>query len=64
VWEAAIRQGATGARSAGPRGQDGPAKRPRPSGERGSVQLERRYELAAAGPKATEKILFRIKFDF
>jgi hypothetical protein len=32
VWEAAIRQGATDARSAGPRGQDGSAERPRPSG--------------------------------
>jgi hypothetical protein len=65
VWEAAIRQGATGARSAGPRGRDGPAERPRPIRERGSDRLERRKnEWAAAGPKAMEKILFRIKFNF
>jgi hypothetical protein len=43
---------AGGAPSAGLRGRDGPAERPRPSGERGSGRLERRKnEWAAAGPK-------------
>jgi hypothetical protein len=42
--EAAIRQSATDARSAGPRGRARPAKRPRPSGERGGgdSQLKRK----------------------
>jgi hypothetical protein len=35
-----------------------------PSGKRGSGGLERKKEWAAAGPKVTGKILFRIKFDF
>jgi hypothetical protein len=36
VKEAASGQGATDSRSSGPRGQAGPAERPRPSGERES----------------------------
>jgi hypothetical protein len=58
VWEAAIRQGATGARSAGPRGRDGPAERLRPSGEGEKRLVEKKRRWAAGGPKATEKILF------
>jgi hypothetical protein len=70
VWEVAIRQGATGARPAGPRGRDGPTERPRPSGEGGE---EGRWKRKEDGPRlgrkagwveSDGKILFRIKFDF
>jgi hypothetical protein len=43
-------------------GPAGPAKKPRPSGERGSGWLEKK-EWAVAGPKAEENY-FRIKFEF
>jgi hypothetical protein len=70
VWEAAIQQGTTDARSAGTRGRDGPAERPRPSGEGGG---EGRWKRKEDGPqlgrkgglaKSDRKNLFRIKFDF
>jgi hypothetical protein len=51
VREAAIRQGATDARSAGPRGRARPVERPRPSGERGGDGRLKRKKWAAAGPK-------------
>jgi hypothetical protein len=41
-WEATIGQGATDARSAGPRGRAGPAEGLRPSGERGSGRLKKK----------------------
>jgi hypothetical protein len=52
------------------RGPTGPAVRPRPSGKRGSGQLERKKRMGRGwterpdGPEVTGKILFRIKFDF
>jgi hypothetical protein len=52
VSEAAIRQGTTGARSAGPRGRDGPAQRLRPSGEGGGGRpVEKKRRWAVTGPK-------------
>jgi hypothetical protein len=47
--EAAIGQGATDARPAGPRGRAGSAERSRPSGERGSGRLKKK--VVTAGPK-------------
>jgi hypothetical protein len=49
VREAAIGQGAIDARPVGSRGRAGLAERSRPSGERGSGQLERK--VVTAGPK-------------
>jgi hypothetical protein len=70
VREAAIGQGVTDARSAGPRGRAGPVERPRPSWERESgrlgkekgsgLRLDRKPEL---GPIQVIKH-FRILFEF
>jgi hypothetical protein len=68
VREVAIGQGATDARSAGPRGRAGPAERPRPSGERGSGRLEKKCgprlgQEPELGPIQVIKP-FRILFEF
>jgi hypothetical protein len=59
VREAAIRQGATDAWSAGPRGRARPAERSRPSGERGSGRLGEKWAVAGpktgAGPNSSNK---------
>jgi hypothetical protein len=52
VREAAIGQGATDARLTGPRGQAGPAKRLRPSGERESGRLGKEK---GSGPRLGRK---------
>jgi hypothetical protein len=68
--EAAIGQGATDVRSAGPRGRAGPAERPRPSGERESGRLGKKK---GSGPQLGRKpeldpiqVIkpFRILFEF
>jgi hypothetical protein len=52
VREAAIRQGTTDARSTGPRGRAGPAKRLRPSGEGGGRPIGNKKNRPRLGRKS------------